>query len=443
MSSDFGPMFKAMQLETIDFSQNMLTKYELYDYPVQNGTKNGAVEKAILRIPARTNSWADLSESYLEVEVVLTKADMTDFTDANKTAPMVAAVLTNPWGLFSNIRLDVDTTLVESIDNPASIVNFRNLTSKTRSNLESIAQFEGAYPMISDAGVSNANLVATTGYVKALQYQQPTVANKRNFNNAFTVQLRLSDVIGFCSVKKLLRGGEFILSLTRNEQYNQFLFRATDHVETKCRLHNLTWMIPSLNLQPDAEVSGTMIQSSGQMIPFDYQAAEYVQLTDVVQKQKKSIKSGISNIRRVFLGFRVETQDNNQEHSAYNYVQPIGLNQLALVVDNQRFPARPFKTNNLNQVPLAYHEYMRQEGRNVNDYADAALSYQEWEKSYQIYCFDMSLETPIFGAVSPSQTVFLDIELGTTAYICDILLEHDFHVDVDELGGRLRVSKSG
>ena len=441
--SDFGSAFKTLQLESIDFSENLFRDHTLLEFPLQNNN----ADPAITHIFGNASGWVDLSEAYVELQLQLTGAGQIEITDDVAGNAIYTGLLTTPWGFYERANLRIGSNQIDLVENPGAIQHITNMMYKSAANAKSIAEWEGYYPLVSADGVSQANLQASEGYKRAEKYQALTL--KRNTTTrGFTVQLRLGDVFGFCNVKKLLNSPDIHLQLTKSTDFNKMLFRGahanpfTSSPATEVKLIWARLMLPQYTLHEDAETVGSTLLSNGNLVPFDYMQLEYEAVKITQDKTTPDIKTNAKDVRKIYVGFRLTADESDQTKSVYNYVNP-GLKKLGLKIDGKPYPVNPYLANNFNQIPEGFYNYLRANDKVDNDMSDTPITYQEWENSQCIWVFDLSMRSSIFGAAGNTTHISIDFDGvygGGTGYTADVVIEGDRHANVEMVGKQYRIT---
>ena len=423
--------FLELQTAKIDFAKNI---YQSYDHVLFRPSVNdvSAVDNIIIEAKIGSDRYTDLSKAYVELVCQLTTTG-----DAAFALPTTeSAHLTNGWAAFNDIKLELEGTQVEYVLNPGIVANMANIKSKSLGNLK-IAESEGYYPIIARDIGTNALLVASDGWTRASAYQNQT---RGGINKQFTIQLKLQDVFGFCSVPKVIRGGMYTLRLNKANNWGDMLVKATAGADAKLKINRAELWLPSITFNEELNLALARLQTAQTPVHFDFSRSYTSRTSQTGSGNVIQVQSGVSNPRMILVGMKATTSSNNYATSTFNYQNP-DMARLYARVNGKILPLQPFEKNSAtNQSLRGYFEFLKVDGKAFNENLDSVMTYEEWNASNCIWVLDVSLYNETFSSISGPATIQIDYQLDSAANLdVDIVVLSDSHIKLTELGGRVQV----
>lgn len=326
---------------------------------IANLNKNGDIKFQSLS----SENPLDISNCFLYYKVEIEDlANNEDITLENDFFP----------ALFSQIRLKLGSSEVETVHNPGVYSTMLNLIMTNESYKKECGMITGWIPD------NNSGDLNDKSYIK----RKALYNTKKQFEGYFP----LNKLFGFLQCyQRILYFCPIELILSRNNS-NENIFFGAANTQAKIKLNSLEFIIPELSLNPKSEVSIIERLNSDKPIAVNY-LNRICSTIDVTGGTSFSFKpANIPNKPKyILMGFK----DRNILFTVNNnlFIQT-GLKSLQLQLNNSYYPVNRMEFDiEKNEQMFPYHNYIKM----CKSFTDSPqLSLINFRDLYPIFCFDVS-----------------------------------------------------
>ena len=331
-----------MTSDILKFNENPLVdesieEYEHHEYEPNARTNLNSAGEIRINIELQ-DLFTHPSESYLVFEGQLTKADGTNYANAD------AVTLTNNgiMHLFSNISYYLSNQEIESVFHPGQATTMLGLLKYSGE----FARAQGLNQLwYKDSGTA-ASRDSNSGFATRHSYiiQYPTA------KGTFSFRIPLKHIFGFCEdYDKIVYGLKHTLTLVRKSD-DDAIFRAATVDAGKVTLKKISWFMPHV-LPADAEkFSIYKTIESKASLPVAYRMRQCDTITAPQSTSfswRLSVKTAPEKPRYIVVAFQTEKDgDQTKNPSIFDHVN---LKNMYVMLNATRYPAVDYNISFANQ----------------------------------------------------------------------------------------------
>ena len=390
--------------------------------PVSSLTDDSPIEFVV---PGNGDEYSDLTQTLLQIEATIVKADGTKLEDSTQIGPV------NNWlhSLFSQVDLFLNHKLVSAQNNTygyrAYLENLLNYgTSAKQSHLTTVLFGEETSGKMDDCEENNAGL---------------------KWRRSYTNKSKYVDMVGHLHIdlcnqdKFLLNGVEMRLRLIRAR--DTFTIMSKTETAVKVNIKDANLYVRRCKINPSVLLAHSKtLQSGTAKYPITRVEVKSVTLpTGICNKTLDSVFLGQLPKRIIFGMVSNAAFNGDLKRNPFNF-QHFNLNYFSLYVDGEQVPSKPlqpvFKTDESKYI-MAYHSLFSGTGIQFTD-AGNEIDRAEYPEGFCLMAFDL---TPDMSAGCTTHWNLvrngnLRIELGfatalTESINCIIYSEMDNVIEVD------------
>lgn len=318
---------------TVDES---IEKYEFHEYePVARTNLNSAGE---IRINIELQDlFTHPSESYIQFEGRLTKADGTAYANAD------AVALTNNglMHLFSQITYSLSNQEVESLFHPGQATTMLGMLKYPND----FAKSQGLNQLwIKDT--ASTPIASNTGFAVRQAYliQKPTA------KGTFSFIVPLKHIFGFCDdYDKIVYGFKHTLTLVRKTD-DDAIFRANAVGAGKVNIDRISWFMPHIIPADMERMQLYKTIETKTTLPVAFRARQCDTITvprSTTFSWRLSVKTSPEKPRYILVGFQTD-RDGDQEANP-SIFDHCDLKNMYIMMNQERYPAVDYNLSFPNQ----------------------------------------------------------------------------------------------
>lgn len=342
-----------MSSEILNFTEpptvdESVEKYEFHEYePVARTNLNSAGE---IRINIELQDlFTHPSESYLEFVGRLTKADGSEYANAD------AVALTNNglMHLFSQITYSLSNQEVESVYHPGQATTMLGMLKYP----DDFAKAQGLNQLWTKDTAATAVIADNTGFAVRQAYliQKPTA------KGTFSFIVPLKHIFGFCDdYEKIVYGFKHTLTLVRKTD-DDAIFRANAAGSGKVNIDKISWFMPHIIPADMERMQLYKTIESKATLPVAFRARQCDTITvpqSTTFSWRLSVKTSPEKPRYILVGFQTE-KDGDQEKNP-SVFDHCDLKNMYIMMNQERYPAVDYNLSFPNQqFSRAYYEASR------------------------------------------------------------------------------------
>ena len=342
-----------MSSEILNFTEpttvdESVEKYEFHEYePVARTNLNSAGE---VRINIELQDlFTHPSESYLQFEGRLTKADGTAYANAD------AVALTNNglMHLFSQITYSLSNQEVESVYHPGQATTMLGMLKYP----DDFAKAQGLNQLWTKDTAATAVIADNTGFAVRQAYliQKPTA------KGTFSFIVPLKHIFGFCDdYAKIVYGFKHTLTLVRKTD-DDAIFRANAVGAGKVNIDRISWFMPHIIPADMERMQLYKTIETKATLPVAFRARQCDTITvqpSTTFSWRLSVKTSPEKPRYILVGFQTD-KDGSQEANP-SIFDHCDLKNCYIMMNQERYPAVDYNLSFPNQqFSRAYYEASR------------------------------------------------------------------------------------
>jgi hypothetical protein len=348
-----------------------------------------------------TQNYLTLFDSYLKIRGKLTQKD-------NTTALGNDDTVEHNWaaGLFKRGALYIGGTKVEELSSVRIASSLIGFCLKSKIQRETYGEIQGWIPDQVKASSKAENL----GWKR----RQDLFST----DDDFEVMLPLSNIFGFCDVRKILYLIPIRLELDRNDD-DRFIFcgknaatpaagGAAAAIDPKCVISKIQWYIPTITPSAEMKVAITKYLITTNFISMTF-LRRSLHSIDINEKTTWIIKTTSAYPRYLVFGFKdddAEKPDYTKNNGAFNNAS---ITAIQVNLNGNLYPKRPMKLDfSTKQVSDAYNAYIN---FCLKCYIEPQLSLREFMNLYTIFVIDTSAQSESLRANS----ILIQVEIERAA----------------------------
>jgi len=279
--------------------------------------------------------------------------------------------------LFSSVKYELGSTMIETINNPGQVTSMlgyltypddyntsaalRSCWSKdTTSEAYSYKYHKSPRVVNVAAGAAVPEIPEHTFTPRENARYNQGFATRKSYLfssdpiGSFTFHIPLDHIFGFAEYKKLIYGMKHTLTLTRNGNDNEALFKDNAVQDGKVHITDITWNMPQVQMAPEYLSSMRAIIEQKVSVPLAFRARTCEQTT-LPQTQnhtwRLSVTGGVEKPRYIIIGFQTSKSTTQLQNPAV--FDHLSLTNAHVTLNSVRFPVRNLNNN------FAKNDYMK------------------------------------------------------------------------------------
>jgi len=453
-----------MTTEYIDDSLNLLESpvvdnsiefYQYRKYKSQSPADLDSVGSPIQIDIQSSDVYINPSKSYLLIRGKLVRNDdNTPFAENDEITLVNNAMMY----LFSEIRYEINGTIVETIAHPGQASSMLCYLSKpddfsTSSALKMCwskdttnnADSKKYEPVTAAQAAAGFTLSESATYNQGFATRKGllTSANPRGY---FSFSIPFEHIFGFGSYNKVIYGTSHSLVLTRNSSNpNLAIHRAGNVVDGKINLTYISWNVPLVKAEPVTSMRLKDIILSKQHIPvaFSARTCESINITESQDfSWRLNGKGGVEKPRWIIVGFQTNKQSTQEQNPAV--FDNLNLKTAYVSLNEQRYPMNDvvsnFATNDYVELYDMFDEFKEQYYGFSSLVGGSQVNYPAFRSLFPIIVFDVRRQSEVLktGSIDISLNFnFTDIVPANTRAYALILSDRLYKFESD--GKNLRM----
>lgn len=392
-------IFKEKPLHNSPFSDYNYQVYRTVEADLTNQTS------WTIQTQNRSRSYQDLSKAFIEVKCRLREGDKTQ-TLAGDNRYMVK----NGPGMFSNVELRINGTMIENAVLPGVSNHLLQLVYQDSDNNEVLAPISAYRTLVPTANTTVADYTAVDA--------AGVTEFKNASDNYFVLMIKLTDLLGAADFPTALRGTNMEFLFTKNLNYNQYLYAAnTAGIATaggvmleisKCSL----W-IPTFIPRPevDQKLIGKM---KSKPVHIDFMQ-RYATIHTATNSANVSIPvhSNQKMPRYMFVALQAKSKDAVTRLTTFDYGNSSGTHVKSMVVrvNGRQYPTIGYQVTDGEHI-RAYVDYASASSRLFSEESAPILEYKDWRDAYPVFCFDLRVLEDAYESLSSDSVIDLEYQLS-------------------------------
>ena len=238
-------------------SDDSRDKYEYIEY---NPVVGANLDSGDIRINIETQDiFTHPSESFLLIEGQLVKDYDTPYADAD----VISLINNGMMYLFKNIKYQLSGQDIENVLHPGQATTMLGLLKYP----DDFSKSQGLNQLWYKDTTINADLANNVGFKIRHDY----IITNSNPAGTFSFRVPLKHIFGFCEdYNKILYGMKQTLTLTRDNDNDDVIFRVNAAANGKIRLDKITWYMPHVMPADKDEMELYKIIERKEKVPVGY-----------------------------------------------------------------------------------------------------------------------------------------------------------------------------
>jgi hypothetical protein len=353
--------------EMLDISEphlydESISSMNFYEYTPQTQANNNTPSHQISITINNQDVYTLPSKSYIAIKGQIRRADD---NNAYAAAAEIALINNAMMYLFTGIKYELGSTMLESISYPGHITSMIGYLSypddfSTSAGLKCCWSKDTTNNASSAKYVHSGAITAADGMTPSENpnYNQGFAARKgflfsSNPRGCFEFHIPLTHIFGFSEYKKLIYGLKHTLTLTRDSD-TQALYRNNAATDGKVDITAISWYMPQIQMTPEYLVGLRTLIEQKITLPLAFRARSSEQ-TILTQTQnfswRLSVMGGVEKPRWILIGFQTARINTQQQNPAV--FDHLNLSNAYLTLNSERYPMLDIKTN------FARNEFMK------------------------------------------------------------------------------------
>ena len=366
-------------------NDDSIDKYEYFEYLPITGTNLDNIGDIRINIESQ-DIFTHPSESFLLIEGRLTKADGTDYANADNVSLTNNAMMY----LFRDIRYELSGHEIEKVNYVGYATTMLGLLKYT----EDFGRSKGlnrSWCLDSTTIANNQN--------KGFWIRHQHLFNHLERNKgSFSFRIPLKHIFGFCEdYDKVVYGFKHTLSLTRTHEHDA-IFRANGVNAGKITLSKIAWFVPHVIPADKDKMELYKIIERKEKVSVGYRM---IQCTSISVPQNNSfswrlsVKSSPEVPRFIIIGF--QTGKNNDQEQNNAQFDNLNVRNIYVMLNSNRYPALDYDLDFPSQkIGRAYGDVaeFRSKFFNINELiSNPCISAYEYKNLYPLFLFDVSKQS--------------------------------------------------
>ena len=372
-------------------NDDSIDKYEYFEYLPITGTNLNNIGDIRVNIESQ-DIFTHPSESFLLIEGRLTKADGTDYANADNVSLTNNAMMY----LFRDIRYELSGHEIEKINYVGYATTMLGLLKYTEDFGRSKGLNQSWY-LDSTAIANNQN--------KGFWARHQHLFNHLDRNKgSFSFRIPLKHIFGFCEdYDKVVYGFKHTLSLTRTHEHDAIFRPANDAAGNpfpagKIVLSKIAWFMPHVMPADKDKMELYKIIERKEKVSVGYRMIQCTRIS-VPQNNsfswRLSVKSSPEVPRFIIIGF--QTEKNNDQTKNNAQFDNLSIKNIYVMLNSNRYPTLDYDLDFPSQkIGRAYGDVaeFRSKFFNINELiSNPCIGAYEYKNLYPLFLFDVSKQS--------------------------------------------------
>src|SRR5271165_5069957 len=334
-------------------SYESISSMNFYEYTPQTQANNNTAGHEIGIVINNQDIYSIPSKSYISIKSQIKRADNNNVYAADAEIALINNAM---MYLFTEVKYELGSTTLESINNPGQITSMLGYLSY-RDDFSTSAGLKCCWSKDTTNNANSLKYVAAVadpaiGYmpVENPNYNQGFAARKgflfsSNPRGCFEFHIPLTHIFGFAEYKKLIWGLKHTLTLTRGSD-TQALYNNNAAANGKIDITDISWYMPQIQLTPEYLTAMRTLIEQKITLPLAFRARTSDQ-TPLTQTQnfswRLSVTGGVEKPRWIIIEFQTSRIDTQQQNPAV--FDHLNLRNAYVTLNSERYPMLDIKTN--------------------------------------------------------------------------------------------------
>jgi hypothetical protein len=336
-----------------------IQSYKRFAYLPISGTNLNNANPIVIRVENSDNYFRPC-DSELEFEGQVLKADGTKYKKAEATLTLINNGL---MYLFDNIKYDLSSTEIESVNQPGQATTMFGLLTKNQ-NFNNGVGLNSCWLPDDDMGEAKDDNEGWETRRKMLFVNNKGDGEDAN-SGAFRFSVKLEDIFGFATdYHRVMFGFVHTLTLIRNVKHIDAMFGATGAAAGKVQFSKISWILPHVEPSQVANYELVKLINEQRTLSIDFRARQC--LTTVLPESdtffwRVGIRTSPEKPRFIVVGFQKDREGNLEKN--LGLFDHCDLKNTYVLLNNQRYPAMDYNAdflkNHYNKLYREFYQFMQ------------------------------------------------------------------------------------
>lgn len=335
-----------------------IQSYKRFAYLPISGTNLNNANPIVIRVENSDNYFRPC-DSEIEFEGEVVKADGTKY---KKAEALVALSNNGLMFLFDNIKYELSSHEIESVNQPGQATTMFGLLTKNQC-YNSGGGLNSCWVPDDDTGKAEDD---NSGWNtrRNILFKNNTGTGEDNNSGSFRFSVKLEDIFGFATdYHRVMYGFVHTLTLIRNVNHNDALFGTDAAVAGKVNFTKISWILPHVEPSQMANYELVKMINEQRTLSIDFRVRQC--LTTVVPQSdtflwRLGIRTSPEKPRFIVLGFQTDREGDLKKN--LGLFDHCNLKNTYVLLNNQRYPAMDynvdFMKNHYNKLYREFYQFM-------------------------------------------------------------------------------------
>jgi hypothetical protein len=339
-----------------------IQSYKRFAYLPISGTNLNNANPIVIRVENSDNYFRPC-DSEIEFEGKVLKADGTVYKKAE--AAKLTLINNGLMFLFDNIKYELSSTEIESVNNPGQATSMFGLLTKNE-NYNNGGGLNSCWAVDDDMGEAKDGNSGWDSRRKMIFVNNVVAADAEDPNSgSFRFSVKLEDIFGFATdYHRVMYGFVHTLTLIRNVKHNDAMFGAAGATAGKVQFSKISWILPHVEPSQVANYELVKLINEQRTLSIDFRARQC--LTTVLPESdtflwRLGVRTSPEKPRFIVVGFQKDREGSLEKN--LGLFDHCDLKNTYILLNNQRYPAMDYNAdflkNRYNKLYREFYQFMQ------------------------------------------------------------------------------------